>query len=112
MPKPQTKSAIATGVSLGRETYERAFQYHRKIEDFFMRTEGRRPSWSDTLDLLIRAGLEVLEQLDFDEVIEAVARRELPEGVSRIARERKASTLGGLTDEEIEELLRKARRIK
>lgn len=103
---------MATGISLGRETYEKAIQYHHKIESFFLRTEGRRPSLSETLELCIRVGLEVLEEQDFDEVIQAVRERKIPTEIHERARQRKASVMGGLSDQEVEDMLKKAGKMK
>jgi len=110
MPRKMTKGAVATGVSLGRETYEDVFEYHQKVERFFMRTEGRRPSLSETMEVLIKTGLEAVKELDFDKVMEAVRKRGVPKGVQEQARMRRAGVLGGMTDSEVEELLSKDRK--
>lgn len=110
MPKSTRKDAIPTGISLGRATHTDVIKYHRRIEDFLMRREGRRPSLSETMELLIKTGLEAVKELDFDQVIEAVKKREVPEEVRERARRRRAGVLGRMTDNEVENLLGKARR--
>ena len=112
VPRRITKDHVATGVSLGRETMDRVREYHSRIENFFWKTEGRRHSFSDTFELLVKAGLEVLGAEDFDEVIDAARKREIPEQVRERARIRRAGVLGGLSDEEVEALLKKARRMR
>ena len=111
MPRKITKDHVATGVSLGRETMDRVRDYHSRIEDFFWKTEGRRVSFSDTFELLVKAGLEVLGAEDFDEVIESIRARKIPAGIKERARVRRAGALGALTDSEVEELLAKAKRM-
>lgn len=91
---------------MGRETYDDVIKYHQKVERFFLRTEGRRPSLSETMELLIKTGLEAVGELDFKKVMDAARRREVPEGIREQARKRRAGVLGAMTDTEVEELLK------
>jgi hypothetical protein len=102
MPKRMTKGAVATGISLGRETYDDAVKYHHRVEKFFERNAGRRPSLSETFEVLIKTGLEVVKELDFDQVMAAMRKRgTTPKGVEKVAKARKARTLGDLSDEDV-----------
>jgi hypothetical protein len=101
-----TKGAVATGISLGRETYGDVIKYHQKVEKFFLRTEGRRPSLSETMEVLIKTGLEAVKEFDFDKVMQAMRKREAPNGVQEQARKRKAGILGAMTDADVEDLLK------
>jgi hypothetical protein len=108
MVRKLEKGAVATGISLGRKTYDDAIDYHQRVEKFFRRTEGRRVSLSETMEVLITTGLEVVKELDFDKVMEAMRKRgTVPKGVHEKAKEMKARTLGRMTDEEIKAMLKK-----
>lgn len=67
---------------------------------------------SSTMELLIRMGLEIARELDFENVITAIQKREVPQEVRERARQRRARVLGGLSDSDVEELLKKARRTR
>ncbi|MBA7593161.1 hypothetical protein ES703_00078 [subsurface metagenome] len=112
MPKKMRKDAIPTGLSLSRDIFEKTHEYHSKLTVIYLKRTGKVPSFSDTLELLIRAGYEVMQELDFDEVIESLRKRETPEAVLVRARQRKASILGGLRDEDVDKLIKKAGRMK
>lgn len=107
MPRRMEKGAVATGISLGRETYGDVIAYHQKVEKFFLRTEGRRLSLSETMEVLIKTGLEVVKELDFDKVMEAMHKRgTVPKGVQEKVKMRKSRTLGTMTEEEIKAMLK------
>lgn len=112
MPRRMIKDAVPTGLSISRDLYTAIHDYHSKLASVYIRRTGKVPSFSDTIELLIRTGFAVLKELDFDDVIDELKERGIPKTVSEYIRTRKASVLGGLTDAEIEDLLKKAKRMK
>lgn len=111
MTKKPTKFAVPMGVSLSREIYNRLLKYHRRIEDFRLKTEGRKTqSLSQTMETLLRIGLEAASELDLKRVVKSSKSGGTPKKVKKIGKQMRRRVLGELSDDEVNQLLGRARR--
>jgi len=100
-----TKAAIASGISLSTETRDRLQVYHQKLSKAVWDYSRKSHSWSRTAELAIRAGLDILEDMEDRRVAELIDREEpVPKKVIKSKKKRLSRTLGDLTGGEIKEL--------
>jgi len=106
--RPMTKAAKAMGISLSTETVDRLQNYHHRMSKAVWEYTRKTHSWSRTAELAIRAGLDILEDMEDRRVAELIDREEpVPKKVIKQKSKRLSRTIGDLSEGEVKELSEK-----
>jgi len=106
MVRPTVKHFRVCSLSLGLTTWDKLDEYTAKLQQLLFRLRRMKISRSDIADIAILIGLQILEETDLDEVAEIIKTPQQNHWAIQQARKRrKAETIGGISDEELENLL-------